>query len=203
MTSDAKMLKVAQVVESTEAEGPGRRFAIWVQGCPLRCAGCCNPEMLPFAGGRNIEVDTLFARVLEARHRYDIEGLSFLGGEPFAHARGLAPLARLAREAKLSLMVFSGYTLEEIVEASEPAARELLDACDLLVDGRYDRALPDTSRRWVGSTNQRMHFLSDRYRADDPRFRAPNTIEIRLRGDSLTVNGWPSEARRVAPWRRP
>ena len=43
-------LRVAQIVPFTEAEGPGRRFALWFQGCPLRCPGCCNPEMLPFEG---------------------------------------------------------------------------------------------------------------------------------------------------------
>ena len=41
----------AQIVPCTEAEGPGARFALWFQGCPLRCPGCCNPEMLPFEGG--------------------------------------------------------------------------------------------------------------------------------------------------------
>ena len=45
------VLSVAQIVPCTEAEGPGRRFALWFQGCPLRCPGCCNPEMLPFTGG--------------------------------------------------------------------------------------------------------------------------------------------------------
>jgi anaerobic ribonucleoside-triphosphate reductase activating protein len=47
-----RTLRVAQVVPCTEAEGPGRRFALWFQGCPLRCPGCCNPEMLPFEGGQ-------------------------------------------------------------------------------------------------------------------------------------------------------
>ena len=45
------ILSVAQIVPHTEAEGPGVRFALWFQGCPLRCPGCCNPEMLPFDGG--------------------------------------------------------------------------------------------------------------------------------------------------------
>ena len=45
------VLSVAQIVPFTEAEGPGVRFALWFQGCPLRCPGCCNPEMLPFEGG--------------------------------------------------------------------------------------------------------------------------------------------------------
>ena len=41
-----RVLSVAQIVSCTEAEGPGKRFALWFQGCPLRCPGCCNPEKL-------------------------------------------------------------------------------------------------------------------------------------------------------------
>ena len=40
-------VRIATRVCDTEAEGPGRRWALWVQGCPLRCPGCCNPELLP------------------------------------------------------------------------------------------------------------------------------------------------------------
>ena len=36
-------LSVAQIVRCTEAEGPGKRYALWFQGCPLRCPSCCNP----------------------------------------------------------------------------------------------------------------------------------------------------------------
>src|SRR5262245_33508431 len=53
------ILQIAQVIPCTEAEGPGKRFAIWFQGCPLRCPGCCNPEMLPFHGGQPTPVEQL------------------------------------------------------------------------------------------------------------------------------------------------
>jgi anaerobic ribonucleoside-triphosphate reductase activating protein len=45
------VLRVATIADDTEAEGPGRRWAIWLQGCPIRCAGCCNPEMFDERGG--------------------------------------------------------------------------------------------------------------------------------------------------------
>lgn len=188
---------VAMIVPRTEAEGPGWRFALWVQGCPLRCPGCCNPEMLSFdppVPVARLAAEALAARVLAE----DVEGLSLLGGEPFAHARALAPLAEAVRAAGRSVMVFSGYTLAELRAMEDPAVARLLAATDLLLDGRYDASRRTLTRRWVGSENQVMHFFTDRYRADDPRFAAANHVEIRLRGNEITLNGWPIAGARTA-----
>src|SRR5690349_2976128 len=183
-------LQIAQIVPSTEAEGPGRRFALWFQGCPLRCPGCCNPEMLPFEGGRNLTVTEVLEQIEE--ETAGVEGITLLGGEPLAHAAGAACLARAVRRWGLSVMVFSGYTLEEARALPEPAVADLLALTDILVDGPYLRELPDSQRRWIGSTNQRIHCLTDRYRADDPCWRRPNTLEIRVRGQEILVNGFPA-----------
>jgi anaerobic ribonucleoside-triphosphate reductase activating protein len=196
------VLQVAQVVPCTEAEGPGRRFALWFQGCPLRCPGCCNPEMLPFAGGQRVPLPALLHQVRAAAQRHAIEGITLLGGEPLAHAAGAAPLAKAVRRLGLTVMVFSGYTLEEARELPDPAVGELLANTDLLVDGPYIREQPETRRRWIGSANQRVHFLSDRYRPDDPCWRQPNTLEIRLIGGELTVNGFPARSA-AGLWKRP
>src|SRR3954462_9156895 len=99
-------LQVAQTVACTEAEGPGRRFALWFQGCPLRCPGCCNPEMLPFAGGRRVSLAEILAQVRAAAGQ-GVEGITLLGGEPLAHAAGAAVLAREVRLLGLTVMVFS------------------------------------------------------------------------------------------------
>lgn len=194
-------LQIAQLVPCTEAEGPGRRFAVWFQGCPLRCPGCCNPEMLPFTGGTAISLSDLVAQIEEATRTRDVEGITLLGGEPLAHAAGAAALARAVRERGLTVMVFSGYTLEEARESSDPAVADLLALTDILVDGPYLRDQPETQRRWIGSANQRIHFLSDRYRADDPRWLLPNTLEIRLHDGALTVNGFPARSA-VGLWKR-
>lgn len=196
---DQLVIDVGVEVADTEAEGPGRRYAIWVQGCPMRCPGCCNPELLPFAGTRGASgtprtVAALHERVLAAHARSPLEGVSLLGGEPFAQAPALAVLAERLRDAGLGIMVYSGFRLDELeakINADEPGIARLLAATDLLVDGRYERERPDHVRRWIGSTNQRMHFMSDRYRADDPVFRTGETIELRLVDGELVINGWP------------
>ncbi|HVK10801.1 MAG TPA: 4Fe-4S single cluster domain-containing protein [Gemmataceae bacterium] len=191
-------LQVAQIVPSTEAEGPGRRFALWFQGCPLRCPGCCNPEFIPFQGGEAMSLADV-VRSLEAAR--DVEGITLLGGEPLAHADGAAALAREARARGLTVMVFTGYLLED-ARGMGPAVNDLLDRTDILVDGPYVRELPDTARRWIGSTNQRIHFLTNRYRADDPCWRERNTLEIRVRDGEISVNGFPAP-QAVGLWKKP
>jgi anaerobic ribonucleoside-triphosphate reductase activating protein len=192
MTAPADLLTVpiAQVVPCTEAEGPGRRFAVWFQGCPLRCPGCCNPEFLPFSGGEPRAVADLSNDMERARNEAGVEGITLLGGEPFAHTAGAAALADAAQRLDLSVMVFSGYTLDQLRRRPDAA---LLARTDILVDGPYLRDQPDTERRWVGSRNQQVHFLTGRYRLDD-QWRRRNTLEIRVRGGEVVVNGFPAGA---------
>ena len=134
-------LRIAIEVADTQAEGPGRRYAVWLQGCPMRCRGCCNPEFLPEDGGRVVDVDVLTNSILATP---GIEGVTLLGGEPFAQAAAAAELCRHVRQRGLSTMVFSGYALGELDNV--PDAPALLAATDLLVDGRYEHERPDTTR---------------------------------------------------------
>lgn len=190
MTPADPILNVALIVPRTEAEGPGTRFAVWVQGCPLLCPGCCNPEMLAVRERTLLRASDVVAQA-KAASADGVEGVSFLGGEPTEQAEALAAVARGVRSAGLSVMVFSGYTLGELRAKRDAHVDDLLAHTDLLVDGRYVEAERTTTRRYIGSTNQVLHFLSDRYRKDDPRFAAPNTLEIRLVNGAITVNGYP------------
>ena len=181
-------LNVASIVDRTEAEGPGVRFAIWVQGCPLRCPGCCNPEQLAFVPRDAVSPDALAERALRA----GVEGVSVLGGEPFAQAAALARFTQRVSAHGLSVMVYSGYTLEELRAWSDEGVSALLATTDLLVDGRYEATQRTTARRWIGSTNQRLHFLTARYAPDEACFHGRNTVEIHLREGELVLNGWPA-----------
>jgi anaerobic ribonucleoside-triphosphate reductase activating protein len=203
------MLRIATIVDDTEAEGPGRRFALWVQGCTIRCPGCCNPEMFVADGGTAMTIDELDARLAQAAGaggRDAIEGVSILGGEPFEQPAGVAELARRVKQRGLTVMVYSGYTLDELRARRDPEVGELLALTDLLVDGRYDRAQPEPppplGRRWLGSTNQTMHYLTPAYTPDDPRMRAENTVELHWKDGRLVINGWPAGADALARIRR-
>ncbi|MEZ4315652.1 MAG: 4Fe-4S single cluster domain-containing protein, partial [Polyangiaceae bacterium] len=127
-------LNIAGWIPKSAANGPGERFVLWVQGCPLACEGCWNPETWSFAPRHVRTIDDVEAEILATP---GIEGVTLSGGEPFAQAEALAELARRARQRGLSVVVFTGYELREL---RWPAARELLATVDLLVTGRFVRA---------------------------------------------------------------
>jgi anaerobic ribonucleoside-triphosphate reductase activating protein len=141
------------------------------------------------SGGERVEVEALLERAA------GVEGVSVLGGEPFEQPEAVGALCEAAHRRGLSVMVFSGYTLEELRARGAP-----LEHVDILVDGRYVAALPDRTRRWIGSTNQQLHLLTERGRSDAHRFAAPNTVEIRLSRRALSVNGWPAASQVVRKW---
>jgi anaerobic ribonucleoside-triphosphate reductase activating protein len=186
-------IRIAAVVDVTEAEGPGSRFAVWLQGCSIRCPGCCNPHMFDPAAGEPIEPGALLARLDEVSER--VEGITLLGGEPFEQAVALAPFAHEVRERGLSVVAFTGHLLEDLRAGGLPGAGALLAEVDLLVDGPYRRDLPETARRWAGSGNQRFHFLTDRYEQGAERIgpgMPERTVELRLGPDGrLERSGWP------------
>jgi len=155
-------LNIAACIPCTEAEGPGKRFSLWLQGCLQRCPGCCNPEMQEFVPRRIVSVDEVLQRIEQAA-AMGIEGITLLGGEPMLQAKGLAVIARECRRRSLSVVVFSGYTLRQLQRDALPGVHELLAHSDILVDGPFIATMPDLTRCWVGSTNQRFHFLSGRY----------------------------------------
>lgn len=186
-------LNLAAVRPVTEAEGPGKRFAIWCQGCMRRCPGCCNPHMQPLERKYLVEVDALMDLISEHREKDGIEGVTFIGGEPILQAKGFAELARKCQEQGLSVLLFTGFSYEKLREAQNPDVDRLLKYSDILVDGEFVESLYDTTRDWVGSTNQRVIFLSDRYPKGIEYEKGEHSTEIRISTDEIQINGWPIE----------
>jgi len=93
-----------------------------------------------------------------------IDGVTFTGGEPFAQAEVLAELAERLRTHDLSLMAFTGYELEELTDHHQ---QRLLGLLDIVVTGRFIREMKADGLLWRGSSNQKVHLLSDRHRGLD------------------------------------
>jgi anaerobic ribonucleoside-triphosphate reductase activating protein len=146
--------------------GPGRRAAIWVQGCPFKCPGCIVPESWDSAGGESVSLIELATWVLT---QPGLDGVTFSGGEPMAQAGALAALVRLLRTGRpglpgrdLSVMTYTGYRLGDLQHRGTPEQRELLELCDLLIDGPYIQS-QHADLLWRGSRNQRIHALTARH----------------------------------------
>ncbi len=181
-------LRIHSFVPTTEVEGPGRRACVWVQGCSIRCPGCFNTHMWARDTGFTVTVDELASRIVETT---GIEGVTFLGGEPFEQAEALADLAGRVRAAGLSVLTFSGYEYETLINSSRDGWGQLLAATDLLIDGPYDRTQPDHERPWVGSRNQEFRYLSPRYAYLASQLGSiPDGIEVRITSDGqVFLNG--------------
>lgn len=152
-----RTIRVARTQPRCRALGPGTRFVIWVQGCPLRCVGCVAPEWLPFEGGEDIETSALARTIIEA----DVDGMTFSGGEPTAQPEAVSDVIDRVAAARpdMTTMLYSGFSIEQLRRSA--ATADLLRRLDILIDGPYVQAAA-TGLRWRGSSNQRAHLLTAR-----------------------------------------
>ena len=148
-----KIINVCGIERESIVDGPGFRYVLFVQGCPHRCPGCHNPESHDFNGGTGMTVTEIFADIMKNPH---LKGVTFSGGEPFEQTDALVDLGHMIRDAGLSLMSYSGYTLEELKARHDSSTDELLDMLDILVDGRYVESLRNLTLVYRGSENQRV-----------------------------------------------
>ena len=185
-------LNIAKIIDATEAEGPGLRTAIWTQGCLKRCQGCCNAEFLRIKPATIKAIEEIIERIEYNQTNYNIEGITFLGGEPFIQAEGLSMVASSCQKMGLSVMIFTGYILADIVEKNLKGSTNLLRYTDVLIDGEFEINQIDQQRNWVGSKNQIFHYLSTRYNKEIETMPLKTTNEWRINSDGhILGNGLP------------
>ena len=148
-------MRIAGTVQDSIVDGPGFRFTLFTQGCPHLCEGCHNPQTHDFNGGKEVSVDEIIAELLDNPLT---DGITFSGGEPFCQAADCAIIAKTARDNKLNVWAYSGYTFEELFEMSrlDAGVAELLALTDVLVDGKFVLSEKTYDAAWRGSKNQRL-----------------------------------------------
>lgn len=155
MNDKNQSLRIAGVVKESIVDGPGIRFVVFCQGCPHHCPGCHNAETHDFDGGYDCSVETILEAV-DANPLLD--GVTFSGGEPACQPEGFLTLAKEVKGRGLDVIMYSGYTLEELLQMGKenPVLLELLGQLDILVDGRYTESQRDLTLLFRGSKNQRV-----------------------------------------------
>ena len=178
----SKKLNIAHINVCTEAEGPYKRMAIWFQGCNILCRGCCNPELQEIKVAHILTVRETLDIALKSKKENKIEGVTFLGGEPTMQ-EGLGHLANALALNGLGTILFTGMTYDSL-------EKSVRNAMDLIVDGRFEMNQIDEARNLVGSKNQDIIYVTDRYRDMSVWFlnTREKRIEINL-SDALFVNG--------------
>lgn len=149
-----KYIRVAAPLQyESVVDGEGLRIVLWTQGCRMQCPGCHNPQTHDENAGTEMYIDDI-KLALDAnykRHR----GLTFSGGDPFLQPHECKEVALYAKNVLgLDIWAYCGWTFEQLLE--DPDKRELLEVCDVLVDGPYVMARRDTSLPFRGSSNQRL-----------------------------------------------
>ena len=178
-------LRVFNIIKNTKVEGPGNRYCIWVQGCSRHCRGCQAVHTWSYKGGELYDVEVILDDIFNQKDK--IEGVTFLGGEPFEQAEALGIIAQKVKEKGLSVLCFTGGKLEELRE--NQINKKLLDNTDLLIDGKFIEKLTDYSRPWCGSSNQRYHFLTDRYN-EEIFTKYKNKVEVNIsKNGQIFMNG--------------
>ena len=156
-------MRIANYIQDSIVDGPGLRFTLFTQGCPHNCPGCHNPQTHDFQGGTEVEPEEIIRKLLSNPLT---DGITFSGGDPFAQPEACAVIARAARAHGLNVWAYSGWTFEQL--AADPAQRELLALCDVLVDGPFVLAQRSLSLRWRGSSNQRVLDVPRSLAAGEP-----------------------------------
>jgi anaerobic ribonucleoside-triphosphate reductase activating protein len=177
-------LNIMGYVDESTVNGPGCRAVVWVQGCSRECRGCFNEASWSFEINQLISVEKLAAQILANSRN---TGVTFSGGEPFWQAKALTELAKYAKARGLSVMSFTGFTIEQL--RSPQAPREslaLLEQLDILVDGSYVESLAiHTPTSPVSSSNQRVHVLNPTF-ADQLTW-ASDQAEIHILKDGTRI----------------
>lgn len=121
-------LRIHSIESMGTLDGPGIRTVVFMQGCPLKCAYCHNPDTWDFNGGKEVTMDFLFNRIMRMKPYFkETGGVTFSGGEPLSQAESLIPLFQRLKSENVHIAIdTSGVLWSSAIES-------LLDLCDLVL----------------------------------------------------------------------
>jgi len=156
------MNRYAGLIPNDFTNGIGTCVSFWTQGCPHKCPGCHNPETWDYDGGESLPVD-IRGQIIKAIAANGItRNFSVLGGEPLCpqnieEVDNIITSVRIAYP-HIKIFLWTGYTLEELLENNNIYLTSILSKIDVLIDGKYIQEERDITLELRGSKNQRILY---------------------------------------------
>ena len=148
-------IRLAGIAQNSLVNGPGLRKVFFSQGCTHHCKNCFNPSTWSFEGGKLVEIDYLVAQV---KDEYFLDGATFSGGDPFEQADKFGILAKRLKDNNINIWCYTGYTWSQLLDRAktDKNTKDLLELCDVIVDGQFVESLHRDDLVFRGSSNQQI-----------------------------------------------
>ena len=115
-------------------DGPGIRFVVFMQGCPMRCKYCHNPDAWATGAGKAYEPAEVVKEALKYKNYIQSGGVTVSGGEPLIQISFVTELFRLLKKEGIhTALDASGITFNQSDENSVKLHGKMLDYTDLVL----------------------------------------------------------------------
>jgi len=174
-------ININKIIKDSYANGPGKRYTIWVQGCSIRCDGCRNLDTWSFKKNEEIEID----EIVEDIKKSNIDGITITGGEPLDQYLEILDLIKKSFSFT-SIFLTTGYEYKDI----EKKYKDILEYIDILISGPFKKDREITKFDYKGSENQEVRFLTERAKEVEKKGTKKMEIRISLKDFKTTTTGF-------------
>ena len=153
-------MRVLTITTPDVENGLGNRVTIWFAGCSHRCVGCHNQHTWDYNQGTPLFDEGVIEKIFSEVDKDYIAGITLAGGDPFSQSdESLNELLKFVRMYKSvfpekNIWIYSGATYES--DCLHPIKNDILNLCDVMVDGPFIISLRDPDLAFRGSSNQRV-----------------------------------------------
>lgn len=150
---DGVMGLVHSVESFGTVDGPGIRYVVFMQGCPMRCLYCHNPDTWKIGAGKEMSAQQIISEYKNNSAFYEKGGITVTGGEPLLQLDFLIDLFKKAKEEKIHTCIdTSGIVFDE---NNTKKMDELIDLTDLvMLDIKHID--PDKHKKLTGMDNKNI-----------------------------------------------
>lgn len=153
-------MRYAGIIPNDIAAGEGVNVSFFVQGCPIHCPNCHNPQTWNFDGGKEFTPETLNHLVSLVNKNGVQRNFSILGGEPLCQENVFltALVIKTIKEQypEIKIYVWTGYTEEQLQKRTDNKLSYIFENIDYLIAGPYVDSERDITLPMRGSRNQKI-----------------------------------------------